>query len=262
MNSPTFSSDEVAATLAQHPGLALTAAGDVEGSLDVHAVFNGHEIKDRFDIRITKSNPGPSSLPALYEVGGRTQGIARKWALRDIRNLHRNPQGHACVCVPQEEASRFPAGSDLSVFIDNLCRDYLFGLSFFDAHGRWPWGERSHGPLGLLEFYADTTEQLTASSVDAVIMSFAADPKWREYHRQFRRPSAQRFCICGSRRPFQTCHPAAWRGLLYFTSELRRLGVNARGIFNRARSKQLAHERSPRLSSSSASAAYGDSDTR
>lgn len=243
MNTPPFLADEVAAVLARHPGLVLTAAGELEGPLDVHAVFDGHEVEDRFDIRITKSNPGPSRLPALYEVGGRTQSIASKWALRDIKDLHRNPQGHACVCVPQEETTRFPVGSDLSVFVDSLCRDYLFGLSFFDAHGRWPWGERSHGPLGLLEYYADATEQLTAASVDEVIPSFASDPKWRDYHRQLRRPSARRFCICGSRRPFQTCHPVAWRGLVCFTAELKRLGINTRAVFNRARSRYLARSK-------------------
>jgi len=212
----------------------------VEGGVFIHAEYEGEVISDRFDVRITKENPASDHVPALYEIGGRTDAIAAKWGLADARDLHRNPDnGPACVCVKQEEATRFPPGSDLSFFIDGLARDYLYGLAFYDRHGRWPWGERAHGNVGLLEFYADNDEPLTNANIEAIVPYFVREKNWVEFDKQLRRPKGHRPCLCGSGEPFRKCHPKALQGLLALTAEIDRLGMKRRGLFDRARA-QLA----------------------
>src|ERR1700684_1267857 len=96
-------------------------------------------------------------MPALFETGGRTAAIAAKYGIEDHRDLHRNPgTGAACLCVKQEERRRFPKGANLPHFIEELVVPYLFGLSHFDDHGKWPWPDFSHGTLGIAEYYAET----------------------------------------------------------------------------------------------------------
>jgi hypothetical protein len=236
---PTFSDEEVAAATARHPLLARTAPGTVEGGLQINAEFEGEVINERFEVRITKANPASDRVPALYEVGGRTDAVAAKWGLADPRDLHRNPDnGPACVCVKQEEATRFPLGSDLVFFIDGLARDYLYGLAFYDRHGRWPWGERAHGGVGLLEFYADNAGSLTNADVEVVVPYFLKERNWIEFDKQLRRPRGHGACLCGSGRPFRKCHSKALQGLLRLTAEIDRLGIKRRGLFDRIRAKQ------------------------
>jgi hypothetical protein len=195
-------------------------------------------IKDRFRVRLTKANPLSNRMPALYQIGGRTDAIAAKWNRTDKRDLHRNLDGaSACVCVPQEETDKFPPGSDLPFFIDGLAHDYLYGLAFFDHHGRWPWDERSHGSLGLLEFYADNTTPQTRETVGKIIPFFCKETNWRDFDKQLRRPSGQRPCLCGSGKPFSVCHPTAWQGLLRLVGEIVRLGMKKRGLFDAVRAR-------------------------
>lgn len=206
--------------------------------MELHAVYEGEVIRDRFEIRVTKANPASDRVPALYEIGGRTNAIAAKWRIRDTRDLHRNPvNGTACICVKQEEKDRFPVGSDLVFFIDGLARDYLYGLAFYDRHGRWPWGERSHGPLGILEFYADNAAPLTSKDIEAVVPDLLKDKNWLEFDQQLRRPKGQAACLCGSGQPLYRCHPTVLRGLQQLGAELDRLGIKRRGLFDRIRSK-------------------------
>ncbi|SKA28862.1 hypothetical protein SAMN02745126_04837 [Enhydrobacter aerosaccus] len=226
--------------MARHPQLVRTGPGTVEGGVLINAEYEGEIINERFDVRITKANPASDRVPALYETGGRTNAIAAKRGLADTRDLHRNPDnGSACVCVKQEEATRFPPSSDLSFFIDGLARDYLYGLAFYDRHGRWPWGERAHGSVGLLEFYADNDEPLTNTDIETIVPYFVREKNWLEFDKQLRRPKEHRACICGSGEPFGKCHPKALQGLLALTAEIDRLGMKRRSLFDRART-QLA----------------------
>lgn len=239
VEAPAFCDEEVAAATARHPRLVRTAPGTVEGSLLINADYEGEVITERFQVRITKANPASDRVPALYEIGGRTDAVRAKWGLTDPRDLHRNPDnGPACVCVKQEEATRFPPGSDLAFFIDGLARDYLYGLAFYDRHGRWPWGERAHGSLGLLEFYVDDQAPITNTDVEAVVPYFLKEKNWLEFEKQLRRPRAHGACLCSSGRQFRRCHPKAFQGLLRLTAEIDRLGIKRRGLFDRIRARK------------------------
>jgi len=150
-----FSKEEIAAVKEKFPGLRLTAKG-WEGDLAFYASFEDHPIRDTYRVAIDIPLEYPEQIPLLREIGGRTQKIAKKYGLQDIRSLHFNANnGTACVCVKQEEKRKFPPGAPLLTFIDDLAVPYLYGLSYYDQNGRWPWREYSHGCLGLLEFYAE-----------------------------------------------------------------------------------------------------------
>src|SRR6266699_2415328 len=151
-----FSELDVAEVRARYPELELRPDGALEGAVNVEAEYEGRRIVDRFFVKITASNPHSIRTPALYEIGGRTKGIGSKYRLRDLRSLHCNRDGSACVCVKQVEKQKFPPGSPLLVYVEELAIPYLYGLSRYDQDGKWPWGDYSHGSLGLLEYHADS----------------------------------------------------------------------------------------------------------
>ena len=191
----------------------------------LNASFNDVLIQDVFDIRIVAGDDYPKFLPTLEEIGGRTQQIVTKYGIKDLRSLHRNPNGTACVCVKQMERRKFPFGSDLTVFVEELAVPYLYALSHFDQTGKWPWGELSHGALGLLEFYADEGASSSEDELREVAALIKRDPMWRAYFKQARRPNGERRCLCGSKKRFRDCHPRAWKGVSRLHQELKRQGV-------------------------------------
>ncbi len=223
VHSNGFSDDEAAAVRSKYPRLILVQSHLLEGTLELHASFNDHVITDEFLIRITASAEYPGRMPTMREIGERTQSIASKYRITDFRKLHRSGDEAACLCVKQMERKKFPPGSDLFVFVENLVVPYLYGLSYYDATGRWPWGEYTHGALGLLEFYGDDGIEQTREGIEEVALLIRRETNWKEYHKQIRKPSGDRMCLCGSMRSFKTCHRRAWEGTLRLNSELRRL---------------------------------------
>lgn len=226
-----FDEVEVAEVIARYPGLRQRSPGVLEGEIEIHHQHGAVVRKDKFSIQLKACDGISSRLPALREIGGRSKVIVLKHGLGDVRAVHQNlAGGTACVCVKQEENKRFPPGDRLVTFIERLAIPYLFGLSYVDEFGKWPWGEYSHGGLGLLEFYADNPWQVSKHGFEDVLASLRADSDWRAYHRQLTKPSAKRPCICGSGRPFGKCHGLAWRGLKNLITQLRKMGLAPKSI--------------------------------
>lgn len=224
-----FTAEEISEVKNRYPRLRTTDNGAVEGDIDLHAVYGGEERRDAFQVRIVALPDYPDSMPLLLETGGRTAAIATKHRIKDHRDLHRNPgTGTACLCVKQEEAVRFPTGAGLLHFIEELVVPYLFGLSHFDEHGKWPWPDYSHGALGNLEYYGDAAEDPSNESISATLDLLKQGGSWRELRRQIRKPSAMRMCVCGSRKPISRCHKGVWAGITKLNADIQRLGLDLR----------------------------------
>lgn len=229
-----FSQEEIDAVQNKFPNLKLEQQGVFKGALEFFAEYEGYQIKDAFEICIIAPDTYPSQIPFLIEVGGRTQAIARKHRVTDLRRLHCNPRQRntACLCAKQEEKIKFPPGSNLVFFIENLVIPYLFGLSYFEKYGKWaPWGEYSHGGLGILECHAEYPNNITIQDIREIAKTLRADENWKEYSKQLRKPSSERFCVCGSRKPFAKCHTLAWQGLERLYSDIQDYKLNVRQLF-------------------------------
>jgi hypothetical protein len=229
-----FTAEEFSEVKDRYPRLRLTENGSVDGTLDLHAIYGGEERRDAFEVRIIAPPGYPNAIPSLFETGGRTAAITAKYRIQDHRDLHRNPgTGTACVCVKQEERRRFPNGANLRHFIEELAVPYLFGLSHFDEHGKWPWPDYSHGALGIIEYYGDAADAPSGESIASTVDLLKGDPSWRDLRRHIRKPSAMRMCVCGSRRPISRCHKGVWAGITRLNGDIQRLGLNVRRVLNR-----------------------------
>lgn len=229
-----FSENEIAEVRNKFPKLTIQSEGVWDGEIEVDAIFGNIHIKDTFTIGIVATDKYPVEIPSMIELGGRTDAIAEKYKIKNRQDLHYNIKSRvACLCVKQEEKIKFPQGSNLVKFIDDLVIPYLYGLSYFDQYGKWPWGEYSHGGLGLLEFYAEDKSEQKIEDIKQTARVFVADNNWKEYGKQIRKPSAEKACICGSGRQFQRCHPSAWKGILRLNIDIKRLGLNPNNLYRR-----------------------------
>jgi hypothetical protein len=206
-----FSEFEVGEVMAKHPGLRQTQAGLVNGTIELHHQYADIVRTDEFSIELLAREAGRP--PLLRETGGRSEAIAAKHGCTDVRAVHRNFDGSACVCVKQEESTRFPPGSSLLSFVENLAIPYLFGLSYFDEFGCWPWDEYSHGVLGMLEFYADETHAIDEGDICDVLASYLEQYDSGAAKRQLSTFGAELACACGSGQLMDTCHREASLGM-------------------------------------------------
>ncbi|PIZ44974.1 hypothetical protein COY31_01340 [Candidatus Wolfebacteria bacterium CG_4_10_14_0_2_um_filter_39_18] len=230
-----FSQKEIDEVQIKFSKLKLDQQGVWKGIIDIYAEYEGYQINDAFEILIITPSIFPSQPPLMIEIGGRTQAIAKKYKITDLRRLHCNPsqRNTACLCVRQEEKEKFPPGSNLVVFTENLVVPYLYGLSYFEKFGKWPWGEYSHGGLGVLEYHAEDPTEITEQGIRENTKLLRADENWKEYSKQLRKPSSEKFCICGSRKPFRKCHKKAWQGLNRLYSDIHNFELNVRQLFQK-----------------------------
>ncbi len=224
--SEAFNPREVGEALTRYDSLRLVSPGTIEGRLDICAEYERRLIQDHFDVRIERKNSNSVILPAVYETGVRIDTIARRLGVSDTRNLHRNPDGGSlCLCVKQQEREKFPPGSSLLTFIENLVVPYFYALSHYEATGRWLWGEYTHGALGLLEFYEDSTRPQTKEELEEVIAAIRLEPTWAQFRKQMKNPASKRDCPCGSGINFGKCHPKAYRGVKTLAALLQHHGI-------------------------------------
>lgn len=229
-----FSENEIVFVRSKFPKLTLVSESVWEGVVDIDAAYENIHIVDTFKVRIGVFQNFPSELPIVNEIGGRIKIIADKYGITDYRDLHINPRTDTiCLCVKQEEKIKVPPGSTFVDFLNNLVVPYFFGLSYYEKNRVWPWGEYSHGGLGLLEYYSDNKVPLSSNDLEQLTFNLRRDQLWQLYSKRLRDSGLSKRCVCGSESSFISCHAKAADGMCHVLSEVRRLHLNAYKLFKK-----------------------------
>lgn len=111
---------------------------------------------------------------------------------------HRYDSGELCLEVPSRmkliciEGDKF----DFEKWVNCFLVPYFFSYEFFKRYGRYPFGERSHGQSGILEYYTElfhlSSKQQTKGFLEQVI-------RMRSYR-------GHHLCPCGSGLKIRDCH--------------------------------------------------------
>ena len=109
--------------------------------------------------------------------------------------FHRNPDGYLCLCAPVEQYLTFSKEPVLDNYIRNLLDPYLLSWLWFVKYNEMPWGERSHGFIGLIEPYQ---ELLKLKNLQHTIRFMTVFIKNKIHHNQG--------CPCESGLSFKKCH--------------------------------------------------------
>ena len=218
--------------LAFRDGLPLVLAG----TLKFDAIYDqegrsshGERIEDAYKVEIRFETSEFSSLPQVYERGGRIDEVAQKQKLDRIE-LHINPSGAACLCVKFKEKDYFPNGFNLPDFFLKLVIPFFYAQSYYKEHKSWPWGDYSHGDLGYLEGYGEISEPATAESVlECIELLKKYGQKWAAYEQLLRKKGKLKvhryFCCCGSGRKARKCHPKVFKGLQKLQEDIKTLSI-------------------------------------
>ena len=213
-----------------HPGLIPNADGtQVEGTIDFTGSYDvqtdqftlvvpddpiqlvGLVLSASYSISIKKS-VNPVALPKFYVHDGAIRHDATRHFFRDES---------ACVCGVSEEARFVADGFNFKRYIEEYAIPFLYGQTYYDKHGKWPWPEYAHDTAGILESYlANGSIELLSPTLQRL----QAMIDWKQVKSILlcrNRPKGHIRCFCATHDLVRRCHPEAWRGLMKLHADLR-----------------------------------------
>ena len=184
----------------------------VNNLLNKFLIKNNITILDGFNIEIFLSHNEQSILPKVKCLDNKIENIAKSLNLK-MDQLHTNPDGSFCLTVYPKEKSFFTNGQfNIQEFFINLLESYLYWICYYEKYKQAPWGEYSHGSLGIFEFIAE--ENLDFKKVYNILKK--NNIPLRKLISIYR----QNKCICDesknknkSESKFRNCHKRSWQGI-------------------------------------------------
>jgi hypothetical protein len=205
------------------PDLRVSKEGDVVFLRGSFPIIHEGEILDRYEIELEIPPDLGDSIPKLRETGGRIP--------RNV-NRHMDPAtGDACPVVPEEWLLHAACGSVIS-FLTGPVRNFFIGQSLVEQGEPWPFGERSHGRAGLLEYYEELFETTDSAAMVRYLECLSRDGLKGHWD-----------CPCGSGERLRDCHLEQLRTLrrkmprLVARRALRRLNAHASVLFQQSPQK-------------------------
>jgi hypothetical protein len=169
---------------------------NISGLLSFNYSDNEYPIKDAFSILIKMPKDYPQLLPVVIENGGR---------IPKIDKYHINPGTDKSFCLAsnrqqQELYSKYPS---LLGFVEKLVIPFLYSFRCYVKYKVRPFGELSHGSLGILEDYKITLNLKSKKEVLDFIVYLAV--LFKNPDKRFKIKTRSR-CHCGSKKRFNKCH--------------------------------------------------------
>lgn len=159
-------------------------AYSIRGLYHLNKSFKGVELEDYFDIEIVISKTNDEN-PIVFEHN------------RIQKFHHKFTDNSLCLEIPMKikiDTKKFKY--NLSSFFEVYVVPYLYGYVFYEIYGYLPFGERSHGVDGYIEYFKEAFDLKTPISVHQFIQYLSNNDEYRGHHN----------CPCGSGKNIRNCH--------------------------------------------------------
>ncbi len=157
---------------------------EIVGKIFVNLTLKGFTLSDYYAVKIVVPL-GSDELPYVFDAGNH---IAEDYP-------HRYKNGVLCLETDTNMRIRFLDGFSLSKWMQKCVEPYYFSYEYYQRYRELPFGERSHGLLGVLETYQELFHEEDPVKVLALMRSICED-SYRGHA----------LCPCGSKRRFRICH--------------------------------------------------------
>ena len=174
------------------PELRFIKPGRIPYISGYFPLFDGDRVYDRYKIEIELPAESPHGLPVVKEISERIPRIVDR---------HMEPDGKACVFLPDAFWFDYPDGTTLLDFLNGPLQSFFACQSLIDLGVSNPWmsGEWKHGSDGILDFY----ESLLGTRDPRIICGYLDMLKQDIVQGHW-------LCPCGSKEKLRKCH----RGLI------------------------------------------------
>lgn len=185
-SDPEFFQKEKQEVENTYPDLHFRHVGELVIVAGNFPVIAEGRVQDHYSIEMALARDHPQSLPAVRETAGRIPRTPER---------HINPDGTACVMLPDERWKSWPLGAPLVDFLNGPLRNYFICQSLVESGDPWPMEQLGHGAIGILKSY----EELLGTGDVAVIRSYLwclSAPRLKGHWP----------CPCGSGKRLRDCH--------------------------------------------------------
>jgi len=187
-----------------HSGLELSEdfpnRWAIRGNLSFDVTYAGKNINDTFSILISIPKDYPQSPPAIQETGGRIPRAIDYHILPDAGNF--------CLSTPLRVRLKFQKNPTLLYFVNGLVIPFLFSFSYKKLYGNMPYGEFSHGRLGIFESYQELFG-ITEPHAVLGLLKILAEDCYRGHLP----------CPCGNGERIRHCHGRLIREICIYQSQ-------------------------------------------
>lgn len=91
----------------QYPKMKICADRKaIQGELTFSRGYKGQDISDSYEVKVSLEIEDGTMLPKVYEISNKI-AMAAKENNKDISDLHINPDGSFCLCIPEKEEELF-----------------------------------------------------------------------------------------------------------------------------------------------------------
>ena len=177
--------------LTDYPELHIWEYGEshtprcIRGTFVMDANHNGVRFLKEYSIKIDLSG---EESPSVRETGHHI----------DSNYPHRYTNGKLCLGTETDiiitccHNNKF----DLPLWFDEFVIPYFYSYEYYKRMGEYPFGERSHGKYGVLEYYMDTFNLESHNQAQNFLSFVNQHGKYRGHF----------FCPCGSGKRIRDCH--------------------------------------------------------
>lgn len=157
----------------------------ISGPVQLDHLYGSVRMTGMFELEIKISDDFPNTIPSVRELSEKID--------RSYPHLYLN--GNFCLASNIELKIYFSKNRNIGKFIDDYIIPYLYTYRYYEEYGVYPYGERSHGLMGDLEYLK---ELFQVNNWDKVfeIMIFISKSKYRGHLA----------CPCQSGKKLRNCH--------------------------------------------------------
>lgn len=124
-------------------------------------------------------------LPYVIDLGGHIEDVYP----------HKYSDGKLCLETDTQIRVRFLNGFSLTEWMEEYVELYYFSYEYHRRYGRYPFGERSHGVMGLIETYSEFFKEKDLIKTVLLMKAIVAN-NYRGHA----------LCPCGSGMKYRQCH--------------------------------------------------------
>ena len=169
-------------------GLKVFSIDEVQitliGNILVNRIAKGYRLFKEYKIKIVIPL-GSDELPRVLDEGNQI----------DKNYPHRYLDGELCLETDTNIRFRFIDGFSLDAWMSEYVETYFFSYEFYQRYGEFPFGERAHGLVGVLQTYGEIFHEIDYQKVFKIMESIST--------RKYRGHS---LCPCGSSLKIRSCH--------------------------------------------------------
>ena len=131
--------------LDSQPFLDVQSGGEetvITGTYQINETVYGERYFDNFDVKIIITPKYPREIPKVYVFGDRF-----------IKCEHRYPDSMLCLETEHNLKAFLRKKPTLRDFLKEFLTSFFVNFIYFENHGVYLFGDRSHGDTGVIEMY-------------------------------------------------------------------------------------------------------------